>query len=257
MDYTQVTETSGDKVTQEQIQRMYTRYQFARQYCRGKDVLELACGTGQGLGYLGEAAKTIVGGDYSEPILRIAQRHYRHRIPLLRLDAQALPFKNESFDVIVLFEAIYYLGDCEAGVREWVRVLRPHGTILICTANKDLPDFNPSPYSFRYFSPLDFNDLLVPLNFKVKYSGDCPVDYSGLKQQVISLIRRIMVKWQLMPKTMAGKKLLKRLAFGRLLPLPAELTEAEAIYPLPRPIAADKIDTHHKVIFVSAHLRDG
>jgi hypothetical protein len=62
-----------------------------------------------------------------------------------------------------------------------------------------------------------------------------------------------MVKCQLMPKTMAGKKLFKRLVFGRLIPLPAELTEAEAIYPLPRPID-DEIDKCHKVIFVSAHL---
>jgi len=164
------------------------------------------------------------------------------------------PNVKEYFDVIVLFEAIYYLKDVLACAREWVRVLRPHGTLLICTANKDLPDFNPSPYSFRYLSPLDFHNLLAPLKFRVQCFGDGPIDYSNPNQQIISLLKRIMVKWQLMPKTMAGKKLLKRLVFGGLLPLPAELSETSVLYPSPHPIDIDKIDSRHKVVFVSAHL---
>ena len=51
-DYISVTEIAGDEVTGEQIVRLGNRYYWAGCYCAGKDVVEAACGTGQGLGYL-------------------------------------------------------------------------------------------------------------------------------------------------------------------------------------------------------------
>lgn len=62
-DYTSVTEITGCNVTSEQLQRMYARYRFASELCDDKEVLEVACGSGQGLGYLAKKAKRVVGGD--------------------------------------------------------------------------------------------------------------------------------------------------------------------------------------------------
>lgn len=69
MDYVFVTEIAGDEVTQEQVDRLYNRYYWAGQYCSGKDVVEVACGSGQGLGYLAGIARSLEAGDYSEKIL--------------------------------------------------------------------------------------------------------------------------------------------------------------------------------------------
>ena len=187
-DYTAVTEVAGDRVSGEQVQRMYTRYYFARQYCNGKDVLELGCGSGQGLGYLAKVAKKVVGGDYSASLLRMTQEHYQDRIPLIRLDAQVLPFKNQSFDVAILFEAIYYLKDPQSFIKECVRLLRPRGILLMCNANKDLLDFNPSPHSYHYFSPPDFVKLLSPFGFKVDCFADCEVNFGNSKQRLLSFV---------------------------------------------------------------------
>ena len=153
IDYSLLTEVPGSLASSEQIQRMVTRYRFARDYCCGKDVLEVACGSGQGLGTLAESARTVVGGDYMENLLRRAQSHYGSRMPLLRLDAQTLPFRRETFDVVILYEAIYYLEEPARFVAECKRILRPGGYVLICQPNKSLPDFHPSPHSFRYFTP--------------------------------------------------------------------------------------------------------
>lgn len=254
-DYTAVTEVAGDIVSREQIQRTYTRYNFARQYCRGKDILELGCGSGQGLGFLEKAAKKVVGGDYSTPLLRMTQGYYKSRVPLIQLDAQVLPIKDQSFDVIILFETIYYLKDPELFVKECMRALRPGGTLIMCNPNKNLPDFNPSPYSYHYFSPPDFMELLKPFDLQVECFGDCKVDYSHPKQRLLYFIKKTMVLLDLMPKTMAGKKLLKRIVFGKLVPLPSELTEQGAAYPLPCPIDGSNPDLCHKVIFAVAQKK--
>jgi SAM-dependent methyltransferase len=216
--------------------------------------LELACGCGQGLGYLASFAAKVIGGDYSEPLLRMAHRHYLGRIQLVRLDAQQLPFRERTFDTVILYEAIYYLKDCANFVGECTRVLRPGGNLLICSANKDLPDFNPSPHSYRYFSPPHFTRLLVPYGFKIECYGDFPVDYGTMKQRALSFIKQVMVCLHFMPKTMAGKRLFKRLVFGRLVPMPAELEPHIVTATAPSSIATDKPDTIHKVILVAARL---
>jgi len=252
IDFTEVTEVSGDNVSQEQVQRMFTRYSFAQQYCEKKDVLEVGCGAGQGLGLLNRLANKIIGGDYSETLLSIVRQHYNGRIPLVRLDAQVLPFKDQSFDVVILYEAIYYLKNPEFFVMECSRVLRPSGTVILCNPNKSLPDFNPSPHSYRYFSPCDFNNLLNPKGFTVECFGDCPIDYSSFKQRLLSFVKKTMVRFNLIPKTMSGKKLFKRIVFGKLVPLPAELTDEVDYCQLPCGIETNSVDSEHKVIFAVA-----
>jgi hypothetical protein len=61
-----------------------------------------------------------------------------------------------------------------------------------------------------------------------------------------------MVRFDLMPKTMAGKKIFKRLVFGKLVPLPPELGEDLGSPQPPKPIACDRKDTTHKVILALA-----
>ena len=254
-DYVHVTEVSGDDVSREQVQRMFTRYDFARQYCEGKDVLEVACGSGQGLGLLAGSARFVVGGDYSSPLLETARAHYGGRIPLLRLDGHKLPFRAQSFDVVLLYEAIYYLESPDLFVEECLRVLRPWGKVIICNANKDLPDFNPSPHSYRYFSPCDFVELFEPRGLHAACFGDCEVDYDNPKQRLLSFAKQTMVRFDLMPKAMAGKKLFKRLVFGNLVPLPAELAEDSGVCTLPCEVDGGTADKKHKVIFVVAEKR--
>ena len=165
-DYASVTEIAGDDVTLEQINRLCSRYYWAGQYCADKDIVEAACGTGQGLGYINDVAKSLDAGDYSDDILSIARRYYGDRIRLIHFDAQYLPFKEKSKDVIILFEAIYYLPDAEQFVRECVRILRPGGKVLIATANKDLFDFNPSPHSYKYYGVVELDSLFSKYGFK-------------------------------------------------------------------------------------------
>jgi len=252
VDYSIVTELAGDEISHEQFDRLCHRYYWAGPYCENKDVVEVACGTGPGLGYLAGLARSLRGGDYTNRILNTAKKHYQDRIDLRQFDAQAMPYEDRSADVIVIFEAIYYLPDPDAFVQECLRLLRPGGTVLIATANKDLYDFNPSPHSYQYFGVKEFHELFDSRNFRVECFGYLSVESVSWRQRLLRPIKKLATSLHLIPKNMAGKKLLKRLVFGSLVPMPAEITENMIEYTPPQPLPSDQPDLRYKVIYCAA-----
>ena len=224
-DYSVVTEIPGNRVTAEAVRMLHSRYAYAAGFCEGKDVLEVACGAGQGLGHLAKRARCIVGGDYTSSLLDLAQQHYAGRVPLVRFDAHSLPFRDQSFDVVLLFEAIYYLAHPQQFLAECRRVMRVGGTLLICSANSEWSGFNPSPFSTRYFSASDLQRLLSTNGFEAEVYGAFSPLASTQKQKVVAFVRKFAARWNLIPKTMKGKESLKRLFYGQLAELSAEIDE--------------------------------
>ncbi len=209
-DYTDVTETPGLGATREQMSMLYTRYRTAAAFCEGKDVLEVACGAGQGLGYLATKAHRVVGGDYTERLLSLARSHYGGQIPLVRLDAHRLPFRDRSFDVVILYEAIYYLGEPGQFLAECRRVLRDGGVVLICSVNREWADFNPSPFSTKYLSTRELHELLERQEFAVELYGAFPVSTNSVRDHVVSLLKRVAIALHFIPRTMKGREVLKK-----------------------------------------------
>jgi SAM-dependent methyltransferase len=252
-EFVPLTELAGDDVTVEQVDRICRRYYWAGPYCKDRDVLEVACGSGQGVGYLGSLARSVQAGDYSEPILELARQHYGERFTFRSFDAQEMPFEAASFDVVLIFEALYYLPKVEKFFAECRRVLRPGGTLLIATANKDLSDFNPSPRSFRYLGVPELGAELGRLGFRCDFFGDTPIQAASLRQRLLRPVKAAAVKLGLIPKTMSAKKLLKRIVFGKLVRMPAEIGSSTGAWNIPTPLAPDRPDMSHKVLFCAAH----
>ncbi|MBD3408108.1 MAG: methyltransferase domain-containing protein [Candidatus Lokiarchaeota archaeon] len=69
-------------------------------------VLELGCGYGRILPRLAESGKTVVGIDTSYTSLSMAQNEYimGNRIHLLQANANLLPFRNASFDAVLVLQ---------------------------------------------------------------------------------------------------------------------------------------------------------
>ncbi|HRH81885.1 MAG TPA: class I SAM-dependent methyltransferase [Thiobacillaceae bacterium] len=253
-DFTTVTELSGDEVTAEQVERLRHRYLWAGPFCQGRAVLEVACGAGQGLAYLSRQAGSLMAGDITPALVERARRHYGDRIDIRVLDAANLPLPDRSLDVVILFEAIYYLPDAHRFVAECRRVLRSGGQVLVATANKDLYDFNPSPFSHRYYGVVELGQLFGKQGFRCEFFGAHPYGQVTLRQRLLRPIKRLAVALHLMPKTMAGKKLLKRLVFGGLVIMPDEIGEAGSPYVPPVELPAGRPDREHKVLYLAASL---
>jgi len=242
-----VTAMPGNPVSEEQIERLCHRYVWAGAYCKDRDVVEVACGAAQGLGCLVDRAKSLCAGDYAEEMISKAREHYGNRIPLLRFDAQSMPFRDNSLDVVILYEALYYLPSAQAFISECRRVLRPGGWVLIATANKDLYDFVPSPFSVKYFGPPGLTDLFSSEGFATQCFGYLPLKTVSPWQRLLRPAKALASRLHLIPKTMTGKRFLKRLVFGRLIAMPAEVDASMIEYVPPTPIPNDQPDVSHKI----------
>ena len=255
IDFSIITELVGDPVSQVQVQRLIQRYVWAAQKCQDCDVLDLACGVGAGMGLFGAVARQVIGADISEQILGRAVRYYGQRFNFCSCDAQMLPFDSGSFDVIVMFEAIYYLPRADMFFAECRRVLRPGGKILISTANRDLYDFNASLYSTVYLNPPEMSAWLGAAGFSAQFFGGDPARTGGLLVQSLRWVKFVAAQLYLIPESMHGKRLLRRLIFGKLVPMPAELTGLEAPYEAPVPIPPHLPDQTHRVLYCVAEVQ--
>lgn len=249
-DYSPVTEKAGDWVTPEALSMVFTRYRFAADFCRGRRVLEVACGPGVGLGFLGRDAQAIVGGDVTASLLHRARLNLPAATPLVRFQAEALPFRAASSDVIVCFEALYFFEDARKFVRECRRVLAPGGNLLLCSVNPEWPDFNPNAHGRRYYSARDLAALLRECGFRPDVFGAFAVGGgASVSAACLSWIKRLAVRMRLIPSTMAGKRILKRLFLGTLRPFPAAVDDGMAVYDAPVAIAPDQSAHGYKILF--------
>ncbi len=253
-DYRTITEIPGDRGTREQLERMFHRYHFASNFCEGREVLEVACGAGQGLGYLASKAKRVVGGDCTEGLVHLVKDYYRERVEVRELNAHQLPFGDKSFDVVILYEAIYYLAEPERFLQEARRVIRNGGVLLVATVNKDWSAFNPSPFSTRYFSVPELYELFGKNGFNAEFYGAFSTLPKGFKDKIIGFLKRTAVALHLIPKTMKGKEFLKRIFLGKLIQLPPEIKDGMTEYIPAAPIPKDKPNFDYKVIYAVARV---
>jgi len=250
-DLNTITELPGTQVTELQIRRSFQRYKFASNLIKGGNVLEVGCGGGQGLSLLSKNAEKVIGCDIDKNNLKIAQLTYKKidSIDVIEMDAEMLEFEKNYFNYIILFEAIYYIKDVNNFLNKCFELLRKEGKLIICTANKDWPEFNPSVFSTKYFSVPELNILIEKAGFVVSTYGGFPDIKSGLIPRILSLIKRVAVKFHLMPKTMKGKLLLKKLFQGNIIYFPKILDDNLFSFEEPRSIPNDEIDSIHTAIF--------
>ena len=174
-----VTERPGQAASGIQLEMLAARYAWAASRAIAKDVLEAGCGAGLGLPIIAQVARSVHAGDVDADNLQdaVVACAEESNVELRRFPAEHLPYPDESFDLVLLFEAIYYVSDAPRFFQEAHRVLRPGGSLLIVTVNPAWTGFNPSPFSVDYFS---FHQLMAGLaqaGFTVGVKGAFPENY--------------------------------------------------------------------------------
>jgi SAM-dependent methyltransferase len=222
-DFSSVTELPRQGATRMQMSMLRTRYGWAAQYTAEKDVLDVACGAGLGLGWLAERASRVAAGDIDQENCRIAREACcgQANIRVERMDALELPFEARSFDLVVLFEALYYLTDVPRFLAEAQRVLRPGGVLLISTVNCEWSGFHPSFLHTRYWNAVELLQALENAGFETRLGAGFPERDGG--GRVLRRLKRVASHWGCIPRSMRAKAILKRIFYGRLERIPSRL----------------------------------
>jgi SAM-dependent methyltransferase len=134
-------EFTGERFTPECVREIwyehFHRYVFARGLVSGLNVLDAACGEGYGSSLLADSAASVSGIDLSRSAIDHAQERYvADNLEFRAADCLALPFADDRFDCIVSFETLEHLEDHQQLMREFRRVLKPQGFLLLSTPDK-------------------------------------------------------------------------------------------------------------------------
>ncbi|GAA1892222.1 demethylmenaquinone methyltransferase [Lapillicoccus jejuensis] len=97
----------------------------------GEAVLDIAAGTGTSSEPFADAGVQVVPADFSVGMLRVGRRR-RPDLPFTAADAMNLPFGDDSFDAVTMSFGLRNVEDPAAALREFLRVTRPGGRLVVC-----------------------------------------------------------------------------------------------------------------------------
>ena len=109
----------------------------ALQLLPGQKVLDVAAGTGVSTHALAATGAWCVATDFSFGMLSAAKADFR--LPRVAGDALHLPFADGTFDAVTISFGLRNVEDPGAALREFARVTRPGGQLLVCEFSRPRP----------------------------------------------------------------------------------------------------------------------
>ena len=170
-------------------------------FLKDKNCLILGCGNGHDCSELEKYCKNIVGVDISSRLIKEAKYNFKN-INFIQADAELLPFKNCSFDVVYCKSILHHL-NFEKSIIELTRILRIEGILFIayepCLLNpfgfigrKFFPSNIHTPNE-RPFIPYVFEKKITSNGYKKIY-----LDYFNLWSIIFPIIgKKLKLKYSL------------------------------------------------------------
>ncbi len=111
-----------------------------REYSDTRKMKVLDIGTGPGLFpiILGKDGHDVIAIDYSDGMIEMARKNCAEagvKADIRKMDAQHLEFADGEFDLIVSRKVLWNLPDPVGAYKEWLRVLKPEGRMILFDAN--------------------------------------------------------------------------------------------------------------------------
>jgi len=146
-------------------------------------VLEIGCGTGRVTRHLRKvipATAKLVASDISGDMLAVAKEKLKKaNIDWQIIDAQQLPFDDNSIDVVVCCFGYMFVPDKPKAFAEAHRVLRPGGMLIFSTWDK--LEFNEASYNYRKIVE-EVLQVNLPASYNLPFSMN---DHAEIKQMLL------------------------------------------------------------------------
>ncbi len=105
---------------------------------RALKVLDIGCGPGVASMFLAELGNDVTAIDWSDGMLECASKNSVDKgfeIRFLKMNAQELGFRDESYDLVISSRLVWNLPDPLKAYSEWLRVLKKGGIIVLYDGN--------------------------------------------------------------------------------------------------------------------------
>lgn len=114
------------------IGRFFEHLVHEAKILKPKTVLDVGCGEGFTLNRLRKAdiGKDLIGVDFSKTAVKLGKEHFPS-LDLREGNIYKLPFKDNTFDLVICLEVLEHLEDPEKALKELVRVSKKHCIISV------------------------------------------------------------------------------------------------------------------------------
>lgn len=175
----------------------------------GQRVLDIAAGTGTSSEPFADNGVDVVPADFSLGMLRVGHQR-RSDLAFTAADALRLPFADDAFDVVTMSFGLRNVSDTDAALREFLRVTRPGGRLVVCEFSqpthagfrrvyseylmRSIPPIarkvssNPDSYVYLAESILDWPDQRG-LARRIRDAGWSGVEWRNLSGGIVALHR--------------------------------------------------------------------
>ncbi len=144
-----------------------------------KTILDIGCGGGATIQNLLKRypEAQIVGVDFSEVAVELSTKLNKDainkgQVKILKATLENLPFKNDSFDLVLSINTYFFWDDFITGLEAIKKVLKNNGTMLLLgdsykgvDLTEDVQEINRN-YQLKLKSPEEFKSALKKLGFK-------------------------------------------------------------------------------------------
>ena len=158
-------------------------------------VIDVGTGTGYIAMILGQLGHQVTGVDFSPNMLEIARERnapYRSNVTILEGDAENLAFPNDAFDALTARYVLWTQPRPEEAIREWMRVIKPGGRMIIIDGFWEMKGFlkNLCRFNFQLYRTLKFGKRLGTDKYQVDLSRLIPHAKGIHMEEIVAYLTR-------------------------------------------------------------------
>lgn len=160
-----------------------------------KNILDVGSGTGIIAMYLAELGHSVTAVDFSEGMMDVARKKAREKgvnIRLMEMDVENLNFEDETFDCVTARYVLWTMSHPEKAVKEWVRVVKPGGRIVIIDGKWITKGLLPliSSVNYHIYRFIKYGKNPFTYDYKKDINVSLPNPHGVDKEQVVEYVSK-------------------------------------------------------------------